>query len=78
MNFKMTFSDFKEIAEYILKKSNKTSLSFTIEPGEHRMAIEFHDSMEDKCIVTGYSARAEDESNLFPTVTKTARLNDDL
>ncbi len=77
MFFKMTFDDFKEVSEYVLRKSNKSYIKLNILPGENEIQIEFYDKMEDKCVISIYTARNDNQSNLYPVVSKTMRLNDD-
>lgn len=77
MIFKMTFDDFKEVTEYVLRKSNKTYIKLHILPGENEMKLEFTNITEDRCSVTVYAARSDSESNFYPVVSRTMRLNDD-
>lgn len=78
MNFKMTFSDFKDIAEHLLNKANQNAITFELDHNETTLRVKFVDKMDDQCIITIFSARSDIESNKFPTLTKTGRLNDEL
>jgi hypothetical protein len=76
MNFNLTYSDFKEISEYLIKNSNGGMMKIEIDVNDNNMAIEFFNKLEEKCTVKVYRATTDNSATYFPTVTKTSRLGD--
>lgn len=69
--FKLSYSDFKEITEFITKKCDHTDLTIRLDP-MGRLIINTSNGMSQEITITAYTA----ENSKFPTLTKVSRLKD--
>lgn len=72
MSFKCSFSDFKELAQFMEKKANGSSLSIELNLEGH-MIVRTSDSANDQVTITIFP----EDVNYHPRITKTYRLTEE-